>query len=248
MRSQLVHLDARNECHAARSHRHDGVIHVVENRDVQVAEIARKQEGDDLAGTALQHLVPCCPSADDKMNLLRAIPLPDDLLFGPERSDVPKKRRELRLLIIVEVRECTEPGEKWVAVHAARAVILVTKPCSDAEQMTKRFAAPLSLPLYFGPAATASALAPAALAGAGVPRYRFHVFNDDHTVDFEGKELPNLDAAKACAVEGARAIMADEMKSKGKINLSHWIEIEDEQGDMTVVPFEDAVNIIRMAP
>jgi hypothetical protein len=24
-----------------------------------------------------------------------------------------------------------------------------------------------------------------------LPRFRFHVFNDDHTVDSEGKELPD---------------------------------------------------------
>ena len=77
-----------------------------------------------------------------------------------------------------------------------------------------------------------------------MPRFRFHVFNDDHTVDLEGKELPDLAAARTCAVEGARGIMADEMKSKGKINLNHWIEIEDDQGNLTVVPFDDAVNII----
>lgn len=81
-----------------------------------------------------------------------------------------------------------------------------------------------------------------------LPRFRFHVFNDDHTVDSEGKELPDLDAARACAVEGARGMMAEELKSTGKINLTHWIEIEDEQGEMTVVPFDDAVNVLRAAP
>lgn len=80
-----------------------------------------------------------------------------------------------------------------------------------------------------------------------LPRFRFHIFNDAHTIDFEGKELLDLDAARACAIEGARGIMADEMKSGGKINLNHWIEIEDEQGDMTVVLFDDAVNVIGVA-
>lgn len=76
-----------------------------------------------------------------------------------------------------------------------------------------------------------------------MPRYRFDVFNDDHTVDEIGKELPDLGAARAHAIEAARDIMSDELKTRGQINLSHWIEIEDERGDMHVVQFRDAVTI-----
>jgi hypothetical protein len=76
-----------------------------------------------------------------------------------------------------------------------------------------------------------------------LPRYRFHVFNDDHTIDGDGRVLPDLDAARAYAVEAARGIMAEELRTKGEIDLRHWIEIEDEKGDMTVVTFGDAVTI-----
>lgn len=76
-----------------------------------------------------------------------------------------------------------------------------------------------------------------------MPLYRFHVFNDDHTIDGRGRDFPDPKAARIYAIECARDIMADELKMKGQINLSHWIEIEDEQGEMDVVPFGQAVTI-----
>lgn len=76
-----------------------------------------------------------------------------------------------------------------------------------------------------------------------MPRYRFHVFNDDHTIDEDGKEFADIDAARAYAVDCARGIMADELKSLGVIDLRHWIEIEDEEGDMHVLTFADAVTV-----
>lgn len=76
-----------------------------------------------------------------------------------------------------------------------------------------------------------------------MPRYLFHVFNDDRTVDCEGKLLPDLASARESAKEGARSIMADELRTIGRINLSHWVEIEDENGDMTVVTFGEAVTV-----
>lgn len=76
-----------------------------------------------------------------------------------------------------------------------------------------------------------------------MPRYRFHVFNDDHTIDGQGRDFPDLTAARIYAIDCARGIMADELQMKGEIDLSHWIEIEDEQGEMDVVPFGEAVTI-----
>ena len=81
-----------------------------------------------------------------------------------------------------------------------------------------------------------------------MPRYLFHVFNDQHSMDSEGKELFDLEAARANAIQGARGIMADELQTRGQINLSDWIEIEDEDGEMTVVPFADAVTIKTSRP
>ncbi|HEY1606082.1 MAG TPA: hypothetical protein VGF77_10860 [Allosphingosinicella sp.] len=78
-----------------------------------------------------------------------------------------------------------------------------------------------------------------------MPLFKFHVFNDDQTIDREGRDLPDLDAARAYAIECARAIMAEEIKAKGDIDLRHWIEIEDQQGEMHVVPFDSAVRVDR---
>ena len=76
-----------------------------------------------------------------------------------------------------------------------------------------------------------------------MPRYFFHVFNDQETTDFEGKELLDLEAARAVAIKGARGIMAHELETEGCINLNHWIEIEDERGEMTVLTFGDALTV-----
>lgn len=75
-------------------------------------------------------------------------------------------------------------------------------------------------------------------------RYKFHIFNDDQTIDGEGKEFPTLEAARSYAVDCARDIMAHELRKKGEIDLSDWIEIEDEFGEMHVVTFGDAAKIL----
>lgn len=76
-----------------------------------------------------------------------------------------------------------------------------------------------------------------------MPRYRFHLYNDIQTQDVDGRLFPNLAAAHADAIQSARAVMASELASKGKITLSHRIEIETEEGDVHIVTFGDAVAI-----
>lgn len=76
-----------------------------------------------------------------------------------------------------------------------------------------------------------------------MPVYRFHIFNDDHTLDGVGKDLPDLAAARAVAIMGARDIMATEIRTRGQIDLNHRIEIEDPEGVVTVVTFADAVRV-----
>lgn len=76
-----------------------------------------------------------------------------------------------------------------------------------------------------------------------MPRYRFHLYDDEETLDAEGKLFPSLEAAQADAVQSARSIMGSELQSKGEITLSHWIEIETEEGEMHVVTFGDTVKI-----
>lgn len=76
-----------------------------------------------------------------------------------------------------------------------------------------------------------------------MPRYFFHVFNDETCLDEEGQELADLDAARGRAVREARALMGDGLQ-KGEIVLSHHIAIQDEHGTMLLdVKFAEAVQI-----
>lgn len=76
-----------------------------------------------------------------------------------------------------------------------------------------------------------------------MPRYRFHLYNDIETEDLEGRLFPNLKTAIGDAIRCARSIMASDLTSKGEITLSHWIELETEEGEMHVVTFGDSVKI-----
>ena len=76
-----------------------------------------------------------------------------------------------------------------------------------------------------------------------LPLYLFHLYNDVQTLDQEGRVFPDLDAACADAARSARSIMGSELSSRGVITLSHWIEVETEEGDIHVVTFGDSVTI-----
>jgi hypothetical protein len=76
-----------------------------------------------------------------------------------------------------------------------------------------------------------------------MPRYRFHLYNDEHTVDHEGREFADFSAARVEAISNARALMAADIRIKGEINLGHWIELEDDAGELLVVSFGDAVTV-----
>lgn len=76
-----------------------------------------------------------------------------------------------------------------------------------------------------------------------MPRYFFHIYNDATSLDDEGQELPDLAAARAHAIQGARALMSDTLKD-GRIDLSHHIEIADERGELLLdVTFGEAVEV-----
>lgn len=78
-----------------------------------------------------------------------------------------------------------------------------------------------------------------------MPRYFFHLYNHLEVRDEEGKQLPDLEAAKAFAIENARDVMTSNIV-QGEICLSHRIEIEDAQGVLVaVVYFRDALTVIR---
>jgi hypothetical protein len=76
-----------------------------------------------------------------------------------------------------------------------------------------------------------------------VPRYFFHIYDELVLHDDEGMEMADAPAAHAAAMAGARAMMCDQLM-KGRLDLSHRIEVEDDRGDAVfTLPFGDAVII-----
>jgi hypothetical protein len=76
-----------------------------------------------------------------------------------------------------------------------------------------------------------------------VPRFYFHVFNDDTCLDQEGQELVDVEAARVRAVESARSLMCETL-GKGEIVLSHHIAVEDGDGVLVCdVTFGQAVTV-----
>jgi hypothetical protein len=77
-----------------------------------------------------------------------------------------------------------------------------------------------------------------------MPRFYLHLRNDLDVPDEVGFELPNLDAARLKATEQARFTLGQTVLDEGKINFSHRIDIEDEQGlILETVWFRDAVQV-----
>jgi hypothetical protein len=77
-----------------------------------------------------------------------------------------------------------------------------------------------------------------------MPRYFFHVFNDEITIDEEGAELADLDAAREFAIESLRSLACDSVK-QGHLNLDHRIEIADEtDARRMTVTFREAFTIV----
>ena len=78
-----------------------------------------------------------------------------------------------------------------------------------------------------------------------MPRYFFDLHNDVDALDAEGKDLPDVAAAKANALKEAREMIQASVGEEGKINLHHCIQVRDETGDtIYTLQFRDAVVII----
>ena len=75
-------------------------------------------------------------------------------------------------------------------------------------------------------------------------RYFFHLRERGGVVpDEEGIELDGVEAARRTAVEGARSLMASDVRT-GKLSLETVIEVEDESGNRLLeLPFRDAVQL-----
>jgi hypothetical protein len=76
-----------------------------------------------------------------------------------------------------------------------------------------------------------------------MPRFFFHIFNDEITIDEEGTELPDLDSAREKALDSARDLVCESVH-RGYLNLEHRIEIADEQEKRVLtLTFREAFTI-----
>ena len=76
-----------------------------------------------------------------------------------------------------------------------------------------------------------------------MPRYFFHLPDEDLVCDEDGIELPDPEAARRAAIAGLRSIVCDEVK-KGRLRLSARLDVDDEAGArLFSLSFADAVTI-----
>ena len=77
-----------------------------------------------------------------------------------------------------------------------------------------------------------------------MPRFYFHLYNDVDVPDREGAEFPDLDAARASAIEQARGMIGEVAKTEARIVLSNRIDIEDSEGRvLDSVVFRDIIRV-----
>ena len=76
-----------------------------------------------------------------------------------------------------------------------------------------------------------------------MPRYFFHIFNDEVSVDEEGVVLPDLAAARETAMDGCRDLVCESVR-RGHLDLDHRIDVADEKGEVLLkVTFREAFTI-----
>lgn len=68
-----------------------------------------------------------------------------------------------------------------------------------------------------------------------MPQYYFHLYDDITTIDDEGADLPDLDAAREYAIATIRGLICGDVHN-GRLDLSYRIEVadEDEQPQFTI--------------
>ena len=76
-----------------------------------------------------------------------------------------------------------------------------------------------------------------------MPRFFFNIYDEVATIDEVGVDLPDVAAAREAAIEEARAVIGEAVK-RGRIDLSHRIEVEDEaRRPVLMLPFSAAIEI-----
>jgi hypothetical protein len=73
-----------------------------------------------------------------------------------------------------------------------------------------------------------------------MPTFFFHVYDDHVCHDDDGLELPDVGAAHREAERSARSLACEQI-TKGRLNLRHRIEVEDEHRRLVLtLPFKNA--------
>ncbi len=77
-----------------------------------------------------------------------------------------------------------------------------------------------------------------------MPRFYFHLHNDIDSFDEEGRELPDVEAAREAALREARCMAAESVR-QGHLDRAHYVAVTDENGDtLFSTTFREAVRII----
>jgi hypothetical protein len=76
-----------------------------------------------------------------------------------------------------------------------------------------------------------------------MPHFYFHVYNHDITIGEEGRDLPDLAAARELALDSARDLVCESVH-QGHLNLDHRIEVQDDAGETVItLTFREAFTI-----
>lgn len=76
-----------------------------------------------------------------------------------------------------------------------------------------------------------------------MPRYFFNIYNDEITIDEEGRELPDIATAHELALDSARDLVCESIHH-GHLNLDDRIEVIDEKGEtVLILTFREAFTI-----
>lgn len=63
-----------------------------------------------------------------------------------------------------------------------------------------------------------------------MPRFHFNVFDQIDAMDEEGRDHPSLECAKITAIEGAREMIAERIRTGKPVYSTHRLEITNDRG------------------
>jgi len=77
-----------------------------------------------------------------------------------------------------------------------------------------------------------------------MPHYHLHLYNSAETHDAEGRDFPDLAAAKEEAIRSSRDLMAEHVKAGEAVDLDHRIDVADDSGKVLAsIGFRELITI-----